>query len=867
MSLFDGPKEDLKEELESHLRMATADRVAAGATPEDARRDAMREFGNVPLVADVTRERWGWLRMEILMQDLRYTWRTLKRDRGFAAVAILILALGIGANAVVFSVVNTVLLRPLPFDHSQELAWIAAGGNVGGLSDVTYRTDSYEAFRDHNQSFRAVSGFVPFRSPDFKLTGYGDPKPVAGIWVMADFLQTLGVEPMLGRNFTAQEALPGSASVALLTYPYWKTQFHGDQSIVGRSITLDNTPVTVVGVLPPSFDFGSVFAPGTRTDLLRAIHPYDVRNYGHMFSLVGRLKPGVTPAQAQAESSVLFPQMRDALKTQNWINDANTVITGLKEHVSGELRRSLIVLWCAVGMILLIVCVNLSNLLMARAAGRSKEFAMRTALGAGRGRIVRQLLTESLVLSTAGALLGLGLAFAAVMYLAHQGSLALPLLSEVRIDGMSFLWTLAIAMVAAVLFGIVPAVRISGVNLQEALKDSGHGTSAGRKQERMRSTLVVSEIALACVLLVGAGLLLRSFMKVMDVDLGFQPSHTAALPITFTANSDEQRGEVLHEMVRRVGDLPGVEATAFTDALPLDRNRSWGLQAKGRTYPPDWNNDIYVSVVSPGFFRAMGMRIMAGRDFAWTDAPKGTQVILINEATAKRDWPGQDPVGKIAVGVGPGETTVIGVVADVRESSVEKASSPQVYVPATQSNDLADQDLIVRSSLPLDSLAPSVMSTLRSMNPGQPATTFRTLDSVVDHSTSPRRFFAVLVGIFAGLGLLLASLGIYGVISYTVTRQTQEIGVRMALGATRERVQMGVISRTLRMALIGIAVGTAASFVVAKTISTMLFGTQPTDPLTFVGMAALLLGVAFVAGYLPARRAARIDPMVALRSE
>ena len=861
-------KSDVQEEIESHLRMAVAERVTRGDSPETARKEAMKEFGNMPLVADVTRERWGWMRTEHLMQDVRYALRTLKKDRGFALVAVLILALGIGANVVVFSVVNTVLLRPLPFKDAQQLVWLDGNQGVGGTSSVTYQVDAYEQFRDHNKSFSEVSGFVPFYvASAFRLTGYGEPKPVAGVWVMSDFPQTLGIQPMLGRTFTPEEALKGSAPVVLLSYPYWRSQFNGDRSIVGRAITLDGKPVTVVGVLPQSFDFGSVFAPGTKTDLLRAIHVDDVRTWGHFFSLVGRLKPGVTPVQAQAEATLLFPQLRDALKEQNWSTDANTKITELKEHVSGELRRSLIILWCAVGLILLIVCVNLSNLLLARVVGRSKEFAMRTALGASRGRIIRQLLTESLVLSGIGALLGLGIAYGAVSSLAHQGSLVLPLLNMVRVDGTTLLWTLAIAIGTAMLFGMVPAFKTSRGNLREFLNDSGHAMSSGRRQDTLRTTLVVSEIVLSCVLLVGAGLLLRSFLKVLDVDLGFEPSHTAALAVSWTASSGEEAAAMLHEMTRRIGEIPGVEAVAYSDALPMQHNRSWALRANGKTYPQDADNDAFVSEITPGYFRAMGMRIVAGRDFVWTDLPKSTHVIVINEATARRDWPGQDPVGKIAQGIGDGDTTVIGVVENIHESSVEGTPNPGVYVPAMQFGSPAGSELIVRTSLPLESLVPSVMSTLRSMNPGQPATAFLPLQSLVDHSTSPRRFFALLVGLFAGLGLLLASLGIYGVISYTVTQQTQEIGIRMALGSTPERVQRDVLMKTLRIALIGMAIGTAASFVVAKAISSMLFGTQPTDPITFVGMAVVLTGAALFAGYIPARRASRVDPIRALRSE
>jgi predicted permease len=864
-------KSDLTEEFESHLRMAVADRVARGESPEDARREAIREFGNVPLIADVTRERWGWLRMEQTLQDLRYTLRTLGRDRGFTFVAIIILALGIGANIVVFSVVNTILLRPLPFAQPQQL--VVLKGNYGqlGLSDTSYRIDWWEAYKRSNKSFQAVTGYVPyFAQTQSKLMNHGEPKPVAGAWVLQDFFPTMGVNPLLGRQFLLKEAVKGGQPVVMLSYAFWQREFHGDPAIVGKTITLDKDALTVVGVLPESFDFGAVFAPGSRMDYFTLLVPDAVRQWGHVLAMIGRLKPGVTVAQAQAEANILFPQLRDTLKLDG-DTDYKTTMTGLKEEVSGKLRRSLEVLWCAVGMILLIVCVNLSNLLIARAAMRSKEFALRISLGAGRGRLVRQLLTESLVLSGAGALLGLAFAYAATSWLAHQGSVALPLMSSVRVDGTVLGWTVVVAVAVGLLFGLAPGLKMSAGNLQESLKDSGPGTSNGRKHERIRAVLVISEVALACVLIVGAGLLLRSFLRVMDVDLGFRPEQTSAIKGDYSTDYNDdgsgatKRSVAFEEMQRQVRAIPGVEAVGITDNLPLEHGRSWDLSAKEKPAKPGENKDAFVYIVTPGYLDAMGMHLRAGRDFTWADGPKGEHVIIINQTAARREWPGEDPIGKLARGIGDGDTRVIGVIDDVRESGVEEGSSPQVYVPVTQ-GEPGKAEIVLRSKLPVQVLEPTVMRVLRSMNPGQATVPLRPIQSIVDHATSPRRFFAVLVGLFAVLGLILASLGIYGVISYSVTRQTQEIGIRMALGATRERVQMGVISKTLRMALIGVAVGTVASFAVARAISSQLFGTEPTDPVTFAGMIVLLTAVAFFAGYLPARRASRIDPMVALRS-
>ena len=802
------------------------------------------------------------------MQDLRFTFRTLRRDCGFTIVAVLILGLGIGANIAVFSVVNTILLRPLPFRDPERLVRIVekeAGTNESGR---TYTADATQDFQEQNRSFQSVSGYFAFTPPDnFKLVGRGQPVPVTGILVAEGFFQTLGVEPSLGRLFRHEEFVQHSQPAVLLSYWFWKRQFGGDPGVVGRAVNLSNTSVIVAGVLPDTFDFGSVFSPGAKVDLFTPYIMDDFRDDGNDLALVGRLKPGVSLAAAQREADEIFPRLLFEHKHPEFKPGYTGQLTILKEYVSGKLRRSLIVLWCAVGLILLIVCVNLSNLLLARAAARSKEFAMRKALGAGRGRLVRQLLTESLVLAAGGAALGLGLAYFTLSYLAHQGSLALPLLTMVGVDGTVLEWTLLVAVGAAIFFGLAPGFRMSGGSLQEALKDSGHGVSEGRKHDRLRSTLVIAEIALACVLLVGAGLLLRSFLRVLDVDLGFEPSRAAAISVDYdSGGSAAKQAAIWQEVVERASMLPGVEAAGISDNLPMSRNRGWGIAAKGEEQRPNSGFiGIFVYIVSPGYLKAMGMRLLEGRDISWEDLSNNRSVVIINENVARKLWPGRDPVGRAAL-IGRTEAQVIGVIADVRESGAENNAGAQAYLPATKQFGPEGAYLVVRSKLPPAPLATSLMSTLRQINPAQPATEFKPIQGLVDRATSPRRFFVLLVGTFACLGLLLASLGIYGVISYSVTRQTQEIGIRMALGATETRVQLEVIWKTLRLALIGIAVGIIASLAVARLIASLLFRTASTDPLTFVGMVVLLGAVALLAGYLPARRASTIDPMVALRT-
>jgi predicted permease len=495
---------------------------------------------------------------------------------------------------------------------------------------------------------------------------------------------------------------------------------------------------------------------------------------------------------------------------------------------------------------------------------------MRAALGAGRMRLVRQLLTEALILSGAGAALGLGFAFGVVFWLSHQESIALPLLGTMRIDGEALGWTVLVAMVTAILFGLLPGLRIASGNLHETLKDSGAGSGAGKKHERLRAALVISEVALACVLLVGAGLLLRSFLKVLDVDLGFAPDQAASIEMDYDDNAataevgEAKLAHAFQGAIARVSALPGVEAAGIVDYLPLGANRAWGVPVPaGKTFPDGALPSPLVYVCSPGYFRAMGMRVR-GRDFTWGDNLKSQEVVLINASAARVYWPGEDAVGKVLVS-GKEQLHVIGVVDDVHASSVENETGWQIYYSTLQKAPNA-AELVIRSSVPPATLAGSVLGALRELNPKQTAAEFRPIRTIVDRAVSPRRFFVLLVGVFAVLGLTLASLGIYGVIAYSVTRQTQEIGIRMALGAGRGRVQRAVLGKTLVLALVGIAAGTAASFAISKEIASLLFGTEPTDPATYVGMVVLLTAVALVAGYLPARRASRIDPIVALRN-
>jgi predicted permease len=875
------PAADVKDELRFHLQAKIDDLVAQGWTPDAAQKEAERQFGDLRAVQQIgvrmgeKMERRKRLKdyWNDSLQDVRYTFRTLGRDPGFAAVSILILALAIGANIAVFSVVNTLLLRPLPFPDSRELVWIAPPPSACGLSCATYSADAYEEFRDQSRTYQGVTGYMAFSTADnLRLTGRGEPEPATGVEVIGNFFQVLGVQPAMGRLFTDEESRGGPHPVALLANAYWRRQFHSDPAIVGKAVELNGTPITIIGVLRDSFDFGAVFSPGAKVDVFTPLDLNLERNWGNIVTLIGRLKPGVTVVQALDDASRVAPNIYFNTKYPDTLGRyrGDLIPVPLKDYVTGKLRRSLIALWCAVGVILLIAGVNLSNLLLSRAVARAKEFAVRGALGASRGRIVRQLLMESLVLSGAGAAVGLGLAVMLIAWLAHQGAVALPLLSSLRIDGPALGWTVLVAVFTATIFGLLPGLRIASGNLQEMLKDSGPGAGLGRKHESIRAGLVIVEVALACVLLVSAGLLLRSFVKVLDVDLGFQPDRAASIKVEYDDSaptpeaSQAKRGEIFQQIIARVNGLPGVEAAGISDYLPLGPNREWDTpEPKGKVIAPGELPDPLVYVVTPGFIRAMGIR-MQGRDFTWADGPRSERVVLINASAARVYWPGEDAVGKILMR-GTEEDRVVGVVDDVHEETVEGGTGSQIYYPVTQQGPSGAQ-LVIRTSLPPAALAASVLRALRELNPNQPAAEFRPVQTIVDRAVSPRRFFMLLVAAFAGLGLLLAALGIYGVISYSVTRQAQAIGIRMALGASAWRVQSQVLAGAMRLACAGMVLGTLLALVVARLISSLLFGTSSWDLPTYLGMALALLMVAAISGYIPARRASGVNPMQVLRS-
>ncbi len=856
---------DFAEELNSHVALLTDENVARGMTPEEARRNALIELGGVEQIAELHRETRSLPFLESLAQDLRYALRTLRRDVGFATFTILIVGLGVGASCTIFSVVNTLLVHPLPFREPASLAWVANHDDAtGDMSAKTTQVDHFLDMRAQSQSFSEMAAYMAFYGVgDAKLIGDGEPERLTSVPVSQNFFSLLGVEPQIGRQFSAEECKWNAPGAVMLTDGIWRRKFGADPSIVGRAISFDGGPKTVVGVLPASFDFATIFTPGSRVDIFEPfpLTP-ETNRWGNTLSIVARLRHGATVQSAQAEATLLAKLDQQAHKERN---DFEPKVSALNEHVSGRLRPALFVLATAVAVVMLIVCANLSNLLLARGATRQKEIAVRAALGAGKWRLIQQLLTESILLACCGALVGLALAVIGTRVLTHLTSVSIPLLADVRIDGSALAFTVLTALGTGLIFGLLPALQVRDLKLHDTLKDANRGSSQGRGHAWIRNALVISEIGLACVLVVGAGLLIRSFLRVLDVDMGFHPEHAAAVRVDPNASykTQEQKNAYFSDVLRRVLEVRGVEGAGLSDALPLGHNRSWGIAAKGVQYTPETYPEGFPRIISEGYFQAMGVPLKKGHDFSARDDKGALAAVILNEACARNLWPGEDPIGKVvSIDV---DRTVVAVVGDVHHMALEEGSGNEFYIPIRQTQDYGSVDLVMRTAMPTPELSAKIREALLPIEPFLATQNLRTMQTMVDRAVSPRRFVVILLGGFAVFALVLASLGIYAVISYSVSQRTQEIGIRMALGASAETLQRKILLQTLGLAAIGMLIGVVCSWTMSRALQGMLFGVTPTDPWTFLGMIVLLTAVAALAGYLPARRASRIDPMMALR--
>jgi putative ABC transport system permease protein len=875
-------EDEIADELSQHLEDQYEQALSRGATEEEAREAVLTEFNQADVLArslkGVERRvpqnpiQMGTERKRNmfadLTQDVRYGMRMLLKNPAFTAIAVLALALGIGANSAIFSVVNTLLLRPLPYGNPAQLVVIWENATHLGFPK---NTPSPANFLDWQKQATLFEGMGAFAERSFNLTGLGEPERLDGRRVSANLFDLLGVKPVLGRNFVPDEDKPGT-KVALLNETLWKRRFGSDPGVIGRSVSLNGEPYTVVGVLPSSVRLPAFGNWRDQVWVPLAFPAEEAAARGsHFLEIIGRMKPGVTLAQARAEMETIAARLAQQYPEHN--TRIGAVVNPLHEEIVGDMKPALLILLGAVAFVLLIACANVANLLLARAAARQKEIALRLALGADRARLTKQLLVESVMLSMLGGVVGLALAYAGLRVLTRFIPADVAHAEMISIDGKVLVFTLLVALVTGLVFGLAPASQAAHFNLNDTLKEGGRDSGAGPRGKRLRSALVIAEVAVSFILLIGAGLLINSFMHLRNLDPGFRADHLLALQIDLSETKypdNARRVAFFDEVVRRVQVLPGVKSVAIAGNLPFTYNGDSGpIGVEGiPDPPPDQHPDVIYRAIGPGYFSTMGIPLVRGRDFTEQDNLDTDMKVIVSEKTVRQYWPNTDPIGKrLKVGSttadGPWRT-VIGVVKDVRQNDFIAEPKMQMYFTYRQLRSLMPNALIVRTAVDPLSLATSVRNAIWAVDKDQTVANVDSMEHIVAGAVARQRFSMLLLAIFAGVALILAAVGIYGVMSYSVAQQTREIGIRMALGAQRSDVLKMTVKQGLRLVGVGLVVGLVAAFILTRVMASLLFGVSATDPITFLTISLILMGVALVASYVPALRATRVDPMVAL---
>src|SRR4051812_28450155 len=874
---------EIVEELSQHLDDQYEQELSHGATEEAARETVLTELKQSDVLATSLKRverrvpqnpiQMGTEKktnvFADLSQDVRYGARMLLKNPGFTLIAVFALALGIGANSAIFSVVNTLLLRPLPYKNPSQLVVIWENATHLGFPK---NTPSAANFLDWQKQNTLFEGMAAFAERSFNLTGVGEPERLDGRRVSANLFDLLGVRPLVGRNFVPDEDKPGT-KVAILNESLWKRRFGSDPGVIGRALTLNGESYTVVGVLPRSVQLPSFGNWRDQIWVPLAFTAEEAASRGnHYLEVIGRMKAGVTLEQARAEMATIMARLAQQYPEDN--TRIGTVVNPLHEEIVGDMKPALLVLLGAVAFVLLIACANVANLLLARAAARHKEIALRLALGADRVRLTKQLLVESVMLSLLGGAVGLAFAYAGLQVLTRFIPPDVAHAEMISIDAKVLGFTLIIAIVTGLIFGLAPASQASHFNLNDTLKEGGRDAGAGVRGKRLRSTLVIAEVAVSFILLIGAGLLINSFMHLRSLDPGFRADHLLALNIDLSEvkyPDNARRTAFFDEVLRRVQALPGVRSVAVAGNLPFTYNGdSMPIAVEGIPDPaPDQWPDVIYRAVGSGYFSTMGIPLLRGRDFSDQDTLDSTMTVVVSEKTAKHYWPNDDPIGKrLKAGSTTSEgpwRTVIGVVADVRQNDFIAQPKMQMYFTYRQLRSLMPNALVVRTAVDPLSLATSVRNAIWAVDKDQTVANMDSMEHIVANAVARQRFSTLLLAVFAGLALVLAAVGIYGVMSYSVAQQTREIGIRMALGAKRSDVLKMTVKQGLKLVGFGLGIGLAVAFVLTRVMATLLFGISATDPITFVSISLVLMAVALLASYIPALRATKVDPMIALR--
>jgi putative ABC transport system permease protein len=861
---------DLSEEVGSYVELLTEKNMKEGMNESEARRAAMLEVGGVEQVKEKVRSNRAGFTVETFFHDVRYGLRSLRKKPGFTVTAIIALALGIGANTAIFSVINGVLLRSLDYARPDRTVMIWERFAQHPEHQNVVAPANFLDWQKSSRSFEKIGAVWDLRQ---NFTGSGDPVEVHAQFVSAGFFPALGVQPLIGRWFTDDEDRQGGNLVAVLSHKIWQDRFAGNKAVLGQQVTISGRLFTIVGVMPPGFHFLDDQVQVWRPIALDPAQDYR-KTSGRFLKCVGRLAPGVTLEQAQAELNVIARQLEQQYPTYN--TSWSVSLTPIREQIVGDVRPILLVLLAAVAFVLLIACANVANLLLARAASRGRELALRAALGATRTRLMRQLLTESVLLAVCGGVVGIAFAYWGVELLKAFGPDNIPRLREISIDPRVLLFTFAISLLTGIAFGLVPALQASRADVNDALKEGGRGSTGGRGA--LRSVFVVAEVSLALVLLIGAGLMIRSFMRLHRVKTGFESNRVLTMRVQLPGakyTDDQQRLAFFKQAQERIAALPGVKAIGSINFLPLTgmaSNTSFNVAGQPEA-PPGQAPGTEVRVISGAYFAAMSIPLLKGRLFDEHDGPD-SRVTVINETMARKYFPNQDPIGKqLIIEWAPPEPgkpkpvdEIIGVVGDTRETALESDPNPAIYWPLERES-YQFMTFIIRSAIDPTQLVASVQREIRAIDADQPVADVRTLDAVVAKSIARPRFDTMLLAIFAGVALVLASVGLYGVMNYSATQRTQEIGIRMALGAKPGDILRLVVGHGMKLTLAGIALGVIASLALTRVMSNLLFGVTATDLPTFVGVSAVLTFVALLANYIPARRATRVNPVVALRYE